>query len=101
MEAPGRTLNDVSNDSRDSSQHLGESHSSDLWYYVRSVEGGGPEACGHVEDVGGGELEVDEGGVQLGDDGGKEIVLRLVTELQNCRQDFFRAVSWRSPVLTT
>ena len=100
VKVPWRTLNDVSDNSGDSGQHVGQSHGPDLRYDVWPVEGGGSEPSGHVEDVGGGELEVDEGRVQLGDDGREEVVFGLVTELQNCRQDLLLSVPSSSPVLT-
>ena len=100
VETAGRSLGDFSHQAGDSGQHLSQSHGSHLGDDVRSVEGGGPEPGGHVEDVGGGQLEVDQGGVQVGDDGGEEVVLRLVTELQNCREDFLRSLLGRLPLLT-
>ena len=68
-------------------QHLGQFHCSDLGDQLWSVEGAGSEPGGHVEDVGGSKLEVDQSGVEVSDDGGEEFILSLVRELQNSGQN--------------
>ena len=68
-------------------QHVCQPNRSLLWYKLWPVVSAGTEPGGHVDGVGGGELEVGHARVQVDGQGIKEHLLSVLSELEYRRQD--------------
>ena len=68
-------------------QHISQPDGPLLWNKLWPVVGAGPEPGGHVDSVGGGQLEVGHAGVQVDGEGIKEHLFCVLPELKHCRQD--------------
>ena len=80
MAGVGRLLDHGQDLVADSVEHFGEANSSVLGHQLRAVVSGGPEPGGHVDGVGGGQLEVAAVRVE-------ESVFRVLPELERHGQD--------------
>ena len=68
-------------------EHFGEANRSVLGHQLGAVVGGGPEPGGHIDGVGGGQLEVVAVRVQGDGESVEESVFRVLPELEHRGQD--------------